>query len=60
MKNIELRRNGKFTCLDCKKTASSTCASCKNSDQFELDEEVLKLPYEEKLARNDKLRSSLK
>ncbi len=57
---VNSRKNGKFTCLDCKKTLTQFCKQCKNWELFELDQDVIKLSYEEKLDRNDKLKNSLK
>jgi hypothetical protein len=54
MDNLELRRNGKFTCLDCQNNKSELCKTCKNWDQFDLNEEVSKLLYEEKSLKRDK------
>jgi hypothetical protein len=48
---IEKRRNGKYTCLDCKKSKSKFCLECKNWHLFELDEELIKLSYTEKSER---------
>lgn len=58
MNILELRRNGKYTCLDCKKVLSQLCQTCKNWDLFELDEEVIKLSYEEKSLRQSKMKKS--
>jgi hypothetical protein len=49
MTDLELRRDGIYTCLDCKKLQSESCIVCKNWDLFDLIEE--KMSYEEKNLR---------
>jgi hypothetical protein len=47
--NLELRRNGTYTCIDCKKTKSKECDECKNWGKFDLDKTLFDLTYQEKL-----------
>lgn len=53
MKNLEKRRNGVFTCLDCSKSKTSECGSCvsRNWEFFDLDKEIVNLSYSEKNKR---------
>jgi hypothetical protein len=39
--NLDKRRNGKFTCLNCKKNKRMICSACvsKNWEKFELKDE---------------------
>lgn len=51
MTELDKRRNGLFTCLDCTKAKSKECFGCKNWHLFDLDVELSSLPYSEKSER---------
>lgn len=50
---INDRRNGKYTCLDCKYTLAAKCKDCvmNNWNLFDLDLETIKMTYAEKNSR---------
>lgn len=53
MSDLEKRRSGKYTCLDCLNSKTKNCSSCKFWDLFLLDKEVASLSYEQKNLRYD-------
>jgi hypothetical protein len=48
MSDLEKRRNGLFTCLDCSKVKTQNCFACKNWNLFDVDNALLNLSYAEK------------
>ena len=56
MTDLEKRRNGVYTCLDCLKSKSKECFGCvsKNWELFKLDGRISELPYAEKSSEYEK------
>ena len=56
MDQVNARRNGEYTCLDCLRQCTDKCFKCSNWNRFELDEKVIALPYKERSKRNERKR----
>lgn len=56
MNDVEKRKNGKYTCLDCMHTLSEKCFKCKGWGFFDLDPETVSMTYQEKCDRHDRIK----